>query len=285
MPRTRRAPYGRVRTLRKYIVSGEHRFIYFVVQKVACTSIKVTLLPLLDIDTAGEDVTGYEVVSKPGAPDRKVRRIHKLFDRSEHQINKRALLEGLDDEYRDYFKFAFVRNPWYRLVSCYSDKLREGGKGMWLPDDAGASVYPGMPFDEFVEAVHAIPDGKANIHFRSQYQTLCNRRGRIMADFVGRFENIQEDFARVAERIGLPGLELSHRLHSGNRRDRSYTEFYDDRLRDLVHERFQTDVEMFGYSFDGSSPPRGFDYPAAPPPGTPSQRPESVTWSQYGRRR
>ena len=35
----------------KYIVSDEYRFVYFLVQKFACTSIKTALAPLFGIDT------------------------------------------------------------------------------------------------------------------------------------------------------------------------------------------------------------------------------------------
>ncbi len=109
--------------------------------------------------------------------------------------------------------------------------------------------YPGMPFNEFVEAVYATPDEQADAHFRSQYVTVCGPEGRILADFVGRFENLREDFDVVAEKIGAPGLELPHRLKSRNRQNRHYSGFYDERLKRLVRERYQEDVDLFGYTF------------------------------------
>jgi len=30
-----------------------------------------------------------------------------------------------DNSWKDYFKFAIVRNPWYRLVSCWKNKVIE----------------------------------------------------------------------------------------------------------------------------------------------------------------
>jgi hypothetical protein len=235
----------------KYIVSDEHKFIYFVVQKVACTSIKSALLPLFDFSAAGR-----EMVSKQGSPNSG---IHKLFDNSGYQIRKQQLIKELDGEYRDYFKFAFVRNPWDRLVSCYFQKLadvkeEDFGKPASLKFSAAerAELYYGMPFAEFVEAVYDVPDEEANIHFRSQYKVICGR-GRdkpIMADFVGRFENLAQDFEAVTEKIGVAEkVQLPHKLRSRGRESRSYAEFYDNRLRDLVHERYLDDIEIFGYSF------------------------------------
>ncbi len=210
--------------------------MYFVVQKVACTSIKTALLPLLDESGSLQQKGSF--------------RVHKIFTASGYQINKGQLLRRLEGKYQDYFKFAFVRNPWDRLVSCYLQKFMPGGKGIRQPEHNDARLYVGMPFTEFVEAVHVIPDEEANPHFRSQYVSLCEPDGQIMADFVGRFERLNKDFAYVTERIGMTEkVELPHRLSSPGRDSRSYTGFYDERLADLVHERFQKDIEIFGYSF------------------------------------
>lgn len=230
-----------------YIVSDERRFVYFVVQKVACSSIKTALLPFFDVDTAP-----YETTLNDGT---QTVRIHQLFYDSRHQIPRRRFVQRLDEgEYRDYFKFAFVRNPWDRLVSLYFQKL-SGRKNYAGPDLNPPGVegrfYTDMPFAEYIEAVCRTPDEEANPHFRSQHLVIC-RRGKNrtpMADFVGHFENLPQDFARVAARIGAPDLQLPHRLRSKARKKQHYSEFYDARLRDLVAERFHEDIEIFGYSF------------------------------------
>ena len=117
--------------------------------------------------------------------------MHKLFNTSGRQIDRAELLAGLDGEYRDYFRFAFVRNPWDRLVSCYSNKFSDMGKGLGGPRQRAEEFSPDMSFAEFVEAVHATPDEEANPHFRSQHAVVCDPQGRVMADFVGRFENLR----------------------------------------------------------------------------------------------
>ena len=227
----------------KYIVHDDRRFVYFVIQKVACSSIKTALLPLFDVDPKR-----FEAERQDGT---RVVLVHKLFDRSPHQVDKPDLLAG---GYEDHFKFAFVRNPWDRLVSCYSQKIatvprNPKAKRPNLNPPGEERFYPGMPFAEFVEAVHATPDEVANPHFQSQHTVVCDPQGRVMADFVGRFENLREDFQTVAEKIGEPGLELPHRLKSRARGSRPYTDFYDEGLRRLVAERYERDIETFGYSF------------------------------------
>lgn len=70
-----------VRSMRyksRYIVSGEHRFVYCVVQKVACTSIKMALLPLFDVDSEP-----YLTTNNSG---RSFATVPKLYDKSPFQI-------------------------------------------------------------------------------------------------------------------------------------------------------------------------------------------------------
>jgi len=229
-----------------YIVSDEHRFVYFIVQKAACSSIKTALLPFFDLDTAP-----YEGTLRDGS---RILKIHGIFDGSEYQIRRARFVKRLDEgRYRDYFKFAFVRNPWDRLVSLYFQKV--AGKGDYegpdlSPANAEGRFYRGMTFAEYIEAVCATLDEEANPHFRSQHLVVCPRGdGKILTDFVGRFENLPGDFSRVAAMIGAPDLKLPHRLRAKSRKKQPYSDFYDDRLRDLVGERFRKDIETFGYTF------------------------------------
>jgi len=75
-----------VRRPSKYIVSDRHRFVYFVVQKVACSSIKTALLPLIDFDVA-ED----QLVRKDGTTA-----VHRLFAASAHELPGETFAAGLE---------------------------------------------------------------------------------------------------------------------------------------------------------------------------------------------
>lgn len=233
----------------KYIVSHQHEFVYFVIPKVACSSVKASLMPLLDI--YDEDTLG--TVSKNGTLAYEV---HGLVNRSGLVRRKSRFLRELEGgEYRNYFKFAFVRNPYDRLVSCYLQKIAEGGQGLTKQDYGNIKIPVGMPFGEFVEAVHAIPDEESDVHFRSQYLTVCGPgpEREIMANFLGRFENLREDFETVVKGIDpIKKIELLHLWPSKSRHSRHYAEFYDKGLQKLVYERYQQDLETFGYSFQGS---------------------------------
>ena len=219
---------------RRGILLKPYRAIYISVPKVACTSFK----------TAFAELLGLSLEKAHGDP-------HRVWYPSPVPI------EGLQRYlYPGFFRFAFVRNPWDRLVSCYRDKIRNEVEGYThftiRPGVANClarfdAFVAGMPFEDFVAAVASIPDAEADEHFRSQHTFLTNRKGEIDADFVGRYERLAEDFQIVQQKTGLPNIELP-RLQAARTVAR-YAAYYTPKTREIVAERFRKDIETFGYEF------------------------------------
>ena len=159
--------------------------------------------------------------------------------------------------YGDLYTFAFVRNPWDRLVSCYRDKIRREVRGFTGFAESGVahclarfeSFSPDMSFADFVQAVAAIPDQDADEHFRSQSDYVTNASGVVAVDFIGRFEALEQDFAAVARRIGLPVVYRLPRLQAAPAN--AYQDYYNPETRKIVEQRYARDVELFHYEFPG----------------------------------
>ena len=150
----------------------------------------------------------------------------------------------------DYFRFGFVRNPLDRLLSCYAQKIVFYAREMGMPSllwRYGNTFDKDMSFAEFVNAVADIPDRIADIHFRSQH-TFFYHRGRLMVDFVGHFERLDEDWSVVREKTGLPELP-----HHNKSRHVDYREAYTPELAAIAAERYKKDIELFGYQDEISS--------------------------------
>ena len=70
--------------------------------------------------------------------------------------------------------------------------------------------------------------------------------GRILVDFVGRYESLKEDFRYVCSRIGLEGVEL---IEHGGTAHADYRELYTREMREIVDAHFWLDIRRFGYEF------------------------------------
>ena len=147
--------------------------------------------------------------------------------------NKR--IETGEEEFRSYFKFGFVRNPWDRVVSLYFRT-----DGLQMKDK--------MTFDEFVDwikyssstCIHPVPH-------TNQLDWLVDPHGNVLVDFIGKFENIQKDWELIADKHGLP-MKLPHKNKSLNERN-FYTEYYSKKTKEIVESKFRVDIEFFDYTF------------------------------------
>src|SRR5262249_7513372 len=80
-----------------------------------------------------------------------------------------------------------------------------------------------------------------------QSEMLTDDQGRLLVDYIGHYERLDEDFAEVAAKVGI-----ADRLpHLNRSQHKDYRTYYSDRTRELVETYFRADVELFGYSFDG----------------------------------
>jgi len=153
-------------------------------------------------------------------------------------------LQANPKKFSRFFKFTIVRNPWDRLVSSY-EFLRQGGLAPADAQFAAREVIPWSDFGEFVRHGLPRPQVRSWVHLRPQTDWVCDEAMLNRMDFTGRFESLDDDFAVISARLGIPnGLPVTNR---SNRSD--YRIYYDDETRHIVAELYRSDIEEFGYTY------------------------------------
>lgn len=136
--------------------------------------------------------------------------------------------------------FTFVRNTWDRVASaffhCRDSAISESNK---IPKE--------YSFGEWVRGQLAPNWPDVNTHFASQYDSVYCNGEPIPGMFVGRFERVAEDWARLARMLEV--MPVLPRLN-GNP-SRHYAEYYDADTRDIVGDLYRDEICAFGYTFGG----------------------------------
>ena len=145
----------------------------------------------------------------------------------------------LPKNHREYFKFVFVRNPYDRMVSNWKMFTTTPFALRKIKSYQNHLVedIERISFKEFVN----LTDHIDNHHWDEQYYFI-----RSKPDFIGRFENFQEDFNELCDKLGTQHQQLPV---TNKTKHKHYTEYYDDETRQIVAEKYAKDIAMFGYDF------------------------------------
>jgi hypothetical protein len=130
-------------------------------------------------------------------------------------------------EWRDYFKFTIVRNPWDVAASAY----------YWLNRDA----VKRPTFGEFLSSGD-FP------RYASQLHRFFAIDGKVAMDHVCRFERLAEDLEKVWARLALP-LPLDLPRAKVGVREKHYRDLMTSDEAAIVARLFRFEIETFGYSF------------------------------------
>ena len=184
------------------IISPKYKFVFIAPEKTGTTSIHGVLEKIEDDNLivgklVGDDSTNLNCKSGVDATEP-----HKY----KHSDCKRS--GNFLNSYSNYFKFAFVRNPWDRVVSWYCfEKKKFTNKKRDLTD---------INFKQYIQNYENIW-----AHGFQYESTKC-------CDFIGKFENLQQDFNVICDKIGIPQQQLPH---NNKTKHKHYTEYYDDETR------------------------------------------------------
>lgn len=213
-----------------YYIDPDTKIAYLEIAKAATTSIKAALF------NVGEEEDYNIIHQKTG-----------------HQKDLRVILPRIEHftayKYKEHFKFTFVRNPLDRLVSCYKNKYHTDKKYVgtsmerlyfdpylfgYMKEDRG--------FKEFVRKISKIPLALADPHFVPQSFIIFDKKGKKRVDYIGKFEDLENDWSVIKERFNLTPLPHYNKTNKGN-----WMNYYDREAAELAYKYYEKDIKSFGY--------------------------------------
>lgn len=231
------------------IISHEHKFIFLKTKKTAGTAIEAALSELCgpsdvitpyreesETDRKGLGPHNYRIEHplKPKRPlwrkllGRPERYYHHSVGFYEHMPASRVRDYVGEEVWRSYFKFAFDRNPWDRQVSWYLYKTKS------------KSIRPS--FERFMQDRRRA--------FVTNYAIYTIDSG-LAVDFVGRYENLQDELAKALDLAGVGQHLKVPRTNVTPDKDqaRDYRSYYSDATRERVAEWYAPEIALLHYGF------------------------------------
>lgn len=232
--------FGQHPDLTEYICHWARRVgcVYVETPKAACTTIK-RVLQAAELGPDREGELPEDVHARSTSP---------LLSPGQ---DPEGFLTAMTD--RTTFRFAFVRNPYSRALSCWLDKMvtNEVERGRLAPL-LGLDPVTAPSFGDFLAAVSDQPEVLRDPHWTTQTH-LLNPQG-VRYAFIGRFEHFRVEFSRLCTHLGIAGhagaLEgTAHATDAGAK----VASHVGEAEATLIRQIYEADFRNFGYGW-GTAP-------------------------------
>ena len=202
------------------MISFKHKFIFIHIPKTAGTSIVKSL------SLYSEDIINSNGNIKPSLELIRLAREKNIRINNYKHFTYNQYKQILGDKIKDFFVFSTIRTPYERIPSVY---YYSNITGVSLTGFIGA----------IQNGVHIIPS------IGIQQNMIDTFIGDVENIFLLRFENLNEDWKNLLDRLNLPYLSLDY-LNIGRRID--YNNLYrDSRLLVVINKVFGEEIEKYGY--------------------------------------
>jgi len=204
------------------LISSQKKFIFIHIYKTGGTSVRRVLEQYDDRFNLFHRIKSYFTPN----PVLSSKTINKHI-RTEQIVAKLG-----QENFRQYYSFAFVRNPWDWQLSLYFQILNDAN------NQHHEWVKKLKTYENYIDwRVHEA------CRLQSDFVYINNE---LMVNFVGKYESLHTDFQQIANTINIKKITLPH---LNKRKKGNYRSYYNETTRQMIAEAYQKDIERFGYEF------------------------------------
>ena len=217
----------------KMLISHKHKFITIDIPKTGTRSFRESLLPLDVVDIHGKPNLDSEFYQHDGAIRAKKQFIRYNFN------------------WDDYFKFTIVRNPWQRYFSffkyfkSYGEKYMRGDESInWREPEINQGK---LCVELFKNKDNQTVLKNIILNNNSQDSYFCDESGKIIVDHIAEFEDLQNEFFLLCDKVGIQAPTLQYGNKSSNHLN--LYNIYTQELIDLVAEKEKRVITLNSYDY------------------------------------
>jgi len=204
------------------IICHKYQFIFLRVPKSASTSMHYYLGKLC----GNEDIVTPINIEPPA--DHKPRN-HEGFTNHMRAENIRKMIPS--KVWQNYFKFCFERNPFDKMVSVFMHRK------------ARRPNYKKSFYEYCLER----KSGRKKFPESSEIYSINEN---IAVDFIGRFENLEEDWNYIKSKLNLLNLGPLTKEKGNIRKDEvNYSTFCDPKSKKIIEDHFWREMKWLNYKF------------------------------------
>ena len=243
------------------LISHIKKFIYIKTVKTAGTSVEAFFEPYcLPEDERNREVLHYhdEYVGESGIVGYRGPGAQNSSRRWWNHMPSTKIREQIGSAIWDkYFKFCVVRNPFDKLISAFYFKeyllTREDG----ISSELKFKTLSSLKFQREEDFLDSLTYQSQEKRFRNWIvrgggvndRNLYLIDGEVCVDYFIRYENLLEGIEYVCHRVNIPfEPDCLPKFKVGNRpSDKMIDEYYDEQCIDIILEKYQFELEYFGY--------------------------------------
>jgi len=151
--------------------------------------------------------------------------------------------ENSEENFNDYFKWTFIRNPFDRVASVWFKMGDELEKEKQIKSEC-------KNLKDFVLKLPELVCKDENTKSLDPYENILHvqpldffiKFQGVEMDFIGKFENLKNDYKYVCDKLQI----VNHITHiNKSRAQKSYLNLYNDKMKKIIMDTYKSDLEYY----------------------------------------